>query len=430
MKKRVTALLLSLGLMSTLTVSAVSSDTSGVTPQIAKAYLNVVDQQVNRYGGYTTTKDYPMDAGFAGGFVRDFDRDGTPELYVVGVEQPYQDYAQKAYEQIWTWTGNRAKLLCEEEYDAFGIRAMNHSMLCIVDGITYYRKGYSGYPGPGSGYHNNGKVCSVQGSSWKEIMSYYWYDPDDGFAPNETTTYEITVNGMTKSYYSEAAYLSEIEKYVGKSPEILVHEGAGFLSIGFNPNGRALRNQLSQLAANQPSSWAKAEVDAAKAAGLVPALTGNPGYQNSITRQQFAELVVTLVEQATGKTLEAAPADTFSDCTSLAVRKASAAGIVNGMGDGLFAPGQTTNREQIATMVNRAIQYIKAETGTDLTPVKGSISKFADKSSVSSWAVEGVGALAANGIMNGTSSTQLSPKATCTVEQSILLSFRTFEKLP
>ena len=33
------------------------------------------------------------------------------------------------------------------------------------------------------------------------------------------------------------------------------------------------------------------------------------------------------------------------------------------MGDGLFAPNQTTNREQIATMVNRAIQYIKAETG-------------------------------------------------------------------
>ncbi|MBQ5584054.1 MAG: hypothetical protein IIU74_04880, partial [Ruminiclostridium sp.] len=127
MKKRVTALLLCLGLMSTLTVSAVGNDMSGVTPQIAKAYLNVVDQQVNRYGGYTTTKDFPMDAGFAGGFVRDFDRDGTPELYVVGVEQTYQDYAQKAYEQIWTWTGNRAKLLCEEEFDAFGIRAMNHS---------------------------------------------------------------------------------------------------------------------------------------------------------------------------------------------------------------------------------------------------------------------------------------------------------------
>ena len=76
------------------------------------------------------------------------------------------------------------------------------------------------------------------------------------------------------------------------------------------------------------------------------------------------------------------------------------------------------------------VAKVAAETGTDLTPVKGSISKFADRSSVSSWAVEGVGALAANGIMNGTSATQLSPKATCTVEQSILLSFRTFEKLP
>lgn len=366
-----------------------------------------------------------MDPGFAGGFVRDFDQNGTPELYVVGVE-----HQQKAYEQIWTWTGNRVKLLCEEEYDAYGIRAWDWSSFHIINGVMYYHKGYAGFPGVGSGYHDYGTVYTVQDSSWKEVMSYYWYDPDDGFAPNEPTTYEITVNGIKKSYYNEAVYLSEVEKYVGKDPVYLASEGGGCMNIGFTPNGRTLRNQLSQLAANQPSSWAKAEVEAAKAAGLVPALTGNPGYQTSITRQQFAELVVTLVEQATGKTLEAAPAGTFSDCTNLAVRKASAAGIVNGMGDGLFAPNQTTNREQIATMVNRAIQYIKAETGTDLTPVKGSISKFADKSSVSSWAVEGVGALAANGIMNGTSSTQLSPKATCTVEQSILLSFRTFEKMP
>ena len=430
MKKRVTALLLSLGLMSTLTVSAVGNDMSGVTPQIAKAYLNVVDQQVNRYGGYTTTKDFPMDPGFAGGFVRDFDRDGTPEMYVISYYRDLYDYATCAKEQIWTWSGSGAKLLYENEMSCYNYHDGEASELYVLNGKTYYHVTSDG--GGGGYYCGNGTVYSVQGTAWKAEISHYYENHDGvppGFGPQENVFYTER-DGKRTNYASEDAMRAAIAAYKSKDKVQMFIPGAGCVSIGFTPNGRTLRNQLSQLAANQPSSWAKAEVEAATAAGLVPALTGSPGYQNSITRQQFAELVVTLVEKSVGNSLEAAPAGTFSDCDSLAVRKASAAGIVNGMGGGLFAPNQTTNREQIATMVNRAIQVIKAETGTDLTPVKGSISKFADKSSVSSWAVEGVGALAANGIMNGTSSTQLSPKATCTVEQSILLSFRTFEKMP
>ncbi len=420
MKKRVTALLLCLGLMSTLTVSAVGNDMSGVTPQIAKAYLNVVDQQVQKYGGYSQKTDYEWTNGVIGGLIRDFDQNGVPELFLWSVEEPLF-----TREGLWTWDGNRAKQLYDGEVSPAGHYG-GAEIFYNVDGKLYrhieYMDGSYGWFGA------SGEVYGLQNGKWTEVLSYGWADYDELNPYGFKDHYSITQNGHDTEM-SETAFFAKLEKYKSND-SIEVLEGMGFQSIHVPVKAQTLRNQLSQLAANQPSSWAKAEVEAAKAAGLVPALTGNPGYQNSITRQQFAELVVTLVEQAIGKTLEAAPAGTFSDCDSLAVRKASAAGIVNGMGEGLFAPGQTTNREQIATMVNRAIQYIKAETGTDLTPVKGSISKFADRSSVSSWAVEGVGALAANGIMNGTSATQLSPKATCTVEQSILLSFRTFEKLP
>ena len=177
---------------------------------------------------------------------------------------------------------------------------------------------------------------------------------------------------------------------------------------------------------NTTSSWAADEIDAALAAGLVPTLTGNPGYRDAITREQFAELVVQAVTVICGAP-EMAPADTFTDTNNPAILQAYQAGIVDGVGDNKFNPKQTTNREQIATMITRAVAYIKAETGTDLAPVAGDLSKYTDKAQVSGWAVDGVGLLASNGIMKGTSDTTLSPKASCTVEQSILFVFRMYQ---
>lgn len=54
---------------------------------------------------------------------------------------------------------------------------------------------------------------------------------------------------------------------------------------------------------------------------------------------------------------------------------------------------------------------------------------FQDKAQISDWAVEWVGKLAANAIMNGTSQSTASPKQSCTVEQSILLLYRLYQKV-
>ena len=50
---------------------------------------------------------------------------------------------------------------------------------------------------------------------------------------------------------------------------------------------------------------------------------------------------------------------------------------------------------------------------------------YTDQASVSPWAAEGVGALAANGIMKGNGSA-LSPQEPCSVEQAILLAWRLY----
>ena len=177
----------------------------------------------------------------------------------------------------------------------------------------------------------------------------------------------------------------------------------------------------------EPSDWAKSEVELAMEAGLVPALTGNPGYQDAITREQFAELAANLVEK-TAPMVIPGDAPAFDDCDNPRVIKAASLGIVTGVGDNKFDPKTTTNREQIATMLCRAIQYIGGTWGKNYLETPANLGQFADQADISSWAAEGVGLLAANGIMKGTSDTEASPKAPGTVEQSILLVYRFYTK--
>lgn len=185
--------------------------------------------------------------------------------------------------------------------------------------------------------------------------------------------------------------------------------------------------ELAAFAA--PSSWAQAEIDAANAAGLIPELNGDPGWQDNTTRLQFAQLAVRLAEKATDKTLPAAPNSTFTDCTDADVLKAYAAGIVNGTSDTTFSPDSKLTREQLATMLWRAAAYIQKQTGEQVLTAGGSLTGYTDANQVSAYAKEAVSSLAQHGIMKGTSATKLSPQGNCSVEQSVLLTYRMMQKL-
>lgn len=178
-----------------------------------------------------------------------------------------------------------------------------------------------------------------------------------------------------------------------------------------------------------PSDWAKAEVEAAETAGLIPELNGNPTWQDNATRLHFAQLAVRLAESVTGETLPAAPASTFTDCTDIDVRKAYAAGIVNGTSATTFSPDSKLTREQLATMLWRAADYIQQQTGEQVLTAGGSLTSYTDASRVSNYAAEAVATLANYGIMKGTSATALSPQQNCSVEQSVLLTYRMLQQL-
>ena len=57
------------------------------------------------------------------------------------------------------------------------------------------------------------------------------------------------------------------------------------------------------------------------------------------------------------------------------------------------------------------------------------IQGYTDENQVSDWAAEGMKALVANGVINGTSDTTLAPQDPCIVEQGTLLLYRLYEKI-
>lgn len=173
------------------------------------------------------------------------------------------------------------------------------------------------------------------------------------------------------------------------------------------------------------SDWAKSEIDKAKEADL---LTPNTSlfFKNDITRSQFAELVVNMIEKVTDNNITPASTSTFTDTSDTNILKAYNVGIVNGLSTTEFSPDTLITREQIATMIYRAITYIEKEKNVEYTVKNDKLENYTDKANVSSYALQGVGILANNNIMTGTSATTLSPKSSATIEQSVLLIYRLF----
>lgn len=178
----------------------------------------------------------------------------------------------------------------------------------------------------------------------------------------------------------------------------------------------------------QSSEWAIPEVEKANNVGLITSGLGL-FFTKDITRGQFAELVVNMTEKATKKDIKSAPDATFTDTKDISILKAYESNIVKGIDETTFEPDTLITREQIATMLYRAIIYIENETGKEYIVKNENLDNYADKNIVSSWAITGVGILANNNIMKGTSEVNISPKQNASIEQCIILVYRLYQKV-
>lgn len=179
-------------------------------------------------------------------------------------------------------------------------------------------------------------------------------------------------------------------------------------------------------AADAPSAWAQSSVDAARAAGLVPSQVDS-AFETPITREDFCSLAAAvyrawdrenvLQTASTGKV-------SFTDTDNADVLLCASAGVVNGVGNGKFAPDKNITRQEAASMLHRLgalNKNVKNDVNDRLPHV------FADGEKIRSWARSDINWVYRQGIMNGTGSNQFTPDGAYTREQSIATMLRLYD---
>lgn len=164
-------------------------------------------------------------------------------------------------------------------------------------------------------------------------------------------------------------------------------------------------------------AWAEEAINALADKGILNGVgDGRFDPDRTITREEFAKVLALAWEY------EIAEADTaFTDVDSGAwyapyVASLSKAGIINGIGDGVFGVGSSLSRQDLAVLLSRVA-------GAGLTAVR-QWQEFADDSAVSDYAKEAVRTLYCAGCIDGTDNGTFQPAAACTRAEAAKMIYR------
>lgn len=178
------------------------------------------------------------------------------------------------------------------------------------------------------------------------------------------------------------------------------------------------------------SDWAAEYMRRALELDLIPARLLEENLSENITREEFSSVALTLYEAFTGAAAASYEGDTpFTDCTAADVLKAYSLGIVNGMGDGTFAPDATLTREQASTMLGRVYELSSQGVifGGQFLPQ--GLAQFTDHGSIFDYAKNYIYFFSGAGIIDGMGDGTFAPKATMTREQALKIAVTCLENL-
>lgn len=121
---------------------------------------------------------------------------------------------------------------------------------------------------------------------------------------------------------------------------------------------------------------------------------------SSVTREDLARVLVQRLnlEEVRGTSIYADTADSSYD---LAIRQASTAGVMQGVGSERFAPGLAVTRAQLAVMADRVL-------GSEDKAGKAAASAYGDVPT-SYWAAQAIARVTSEEIMQGTSTSAFEP---------------------
>ncbi|MBQ9314669.1 MAG: S-layer homology domain-containing protein [Clostridia bacterium] len=171
------------------------------------------------------------------------------------------------------------------------------------------------------------------------------------------------------------------------------------------------------------SDWAKEEMIKAGEKGLIPEIFAKKDASKAITRLEFATVAVRLYEAISGKKAEKATSNPFTDTSDEYVLKAYALGITKGTSEITFTPNAEITREQMATMVARALTKVGIDTTMDITNIK----RFTDDNDLSDWGRPSVYFMAKEEIIKGIGNNRFNGLGNAKVEEAIAIALRSVE---
>lgn len=143
-----------------------------------------------------------------------------------------------------------------------------------------------------------------------------------------------------------------------------------------------------------------------------------------ITRSEFAAIIVRALGLAPGDGRTGFKDVPSSEWYAGYVETAYAYGIVTGYDDDTFGPEDNINREQAVTMISRAMKI----TGLEVDVSEEVLAQFADASDISSYAMDGVKACVAAGLINGRDGAVIAPQKSITRAEIAVMVQRLLQK--
>ena len=170
------------------------------------------------------------------------------------------------------------------------------------------------------------------------------------------------------------------------------------------------------------SNWAKPELEAMVAEGLIPDSLINDDMKSGITRLEMCETAVLACEKIAGAELPLPQEHPFTDTRNPSIEKAYLAGIVSGDGDGTYRPEDMLTRAEFFKIIGNFIavtEYPVTEEDYD------DLARFSDADQLPGWARESTQLAVGLGIVNG-SGGKLNWRNATSCEEGLALFYRTY----
>ncbi|MHA7967142.1 Ig-like domain-containing protein [Paenibacillus sp. CAU 1782] len=265
-----------------------------------------------------------------------------------------------------------------------------HFEVMVVNGSTKEKvETFSGYVG---------RSMKIPSASDTTQISAVWLDPVTGTLSYVPTVFKTT-NGVTTATF----------KRQGNSAYAIVRNSSTFTDIA--------------------KHWSKDTVEMMARKFIVEGRTVTAyDPDKPITRGEFA----TYIAKGLGLTGDRTAAAKFKDVnkdTAMGayIGAAAAAGIVNGVDSSNFKPNSFITRQDMATMMMRAAK-VAGMTVTLPSSENSYLQAFNDNGQISSYAKTNMAQAIYLGIINGKSSTRLSPTANATRAEGAVMIMRLLEK--